>query len=74
MKVVYMCRPEFETGGLRERPLTENGGLSEQPLSEKEEDFGSKNNKKKKRIFFLKRGVFWSSPGRKSGTNKCIYF
>ena len=24
MKVVYMCRPEFENGGLRERPLAEN--------------------------------------------------
>ena len=37
MKVVYiyMCRPEFENGGLRERPYTEkNGGLSERPLTE----------------------------------------
>ena len=34
MKVVYMCHPEFENGGLREKPLTENEG-----------DFGTKNNK-----------------------------
>ena len=28
MKVVYMCRPEFENGveGLRKRLLSENGG------------------------------------------------
>ena len=70
MKVVYMCRPEFENGGLRERPLTENGGL--QPLTEQRGDFGTKNSKE---MSVLKGGgvVFWSSPGRKSGTKNKIY-
>ena len=45
MKVVYMCRPEFENVGLRKRPLTENGELSEQFLTEKRGEFGLKNNK-----------------------------
>ena len=52
MKVIYMCRPEFENGGIRERSLAENGdgGLSERPLTEKQGgDFGTKIAKK--RIF-----------------------
>ena len=28
---IYMCRPEFENGGRRERPLTENGGFQSGP-------------------------------------------
>ena len=34
MKVVYMCRPGFENGGLSELPLTEERG-----------DYGTKNKK-----------------------------
>ena len=49
MKVINMCCPEFENGGLRERPLTENGELSKRPLTEKQGEggagFGTKNNK-----------------------------
>ena len=66
---IYMCRPEF--GELRERLLTENGGLSERPLDEKRGvEVGTKNNKE---TYTFKSGVFWSSPCRKSGTNKCIF-
>ena len=67
-----MCRPEFENGGLRERPHTEKmgGGLSERPLTENRGGFGTKNNKE---TYIFKRRIFWSSPGRKSGTNKCIF-
>ena len=39
MKVVYMCRPEFENGVLRKRSLAENRGLSERPLTEKPRGF-----------------------------------
>ena len=45
---VCVCRPEFENGGLRERPHTEKmggGGLSERPLTENRGGFGTKNNK-----------------------------
>ena len=58
-------------GGLRERPLTENGGGGFQsgPSMKNEGDFGTKNIKE---TYIFKRGVFWSSPGRKSGTNNCI--
>ena len=60
MKLVYMCRPEFENGGgeLRERPFTENwgGGRSELPLTKKKGgDIGTKNNKETynfKRVYF----------------------
>ena len=45
MKAVYMCRPEFENGGLRERPLTENGGFQSGPSLKNEGDFGTKNRK-----------------------------
>ena len=47
MKVVYMCHPEFENAGLRERPLNKNGGrgLSERPSLKSEGDSGTKNNK-----------------------------
>ena len=33
-------------------------------------DFGTKN---KKETYIFEKGVFWSSPDRKSGTNKCIF-
>ena len=46
------CRPEFENGGLRERPLTENGGLSERPLTR-----GIFELKITKKHIFLKRGA-----------------
>ena len=35
---IYMCNPEFDNGGLRERPLTgrgRGGGLSDQLLTKK---------------------------------------
>ena len=70
MKVVYMCRPEFENGGLRKRPLPENGKLSERPLTENEGDFGTKNNKE---TYIFKKGSFWATQvGKVEHTN--IYF
>ena len=70
-----MCRPEFGNGELRERPLTENGewgggGFQSGPSLKNEGGFGTKNNKE---TYTFKTGVFWSSPCRKSGTNKCIF-
>ena len=77
-----LCRSEFETGGLKKRPLTENGGLSERPPPplKNEGDFGTKPNILKGGSFgaaqvgkvdqtsiFLKRGVFRNDPGRKNG-------
>ena len=41
IRTIYMCRPEFENWGLKERPLSENGGLSERPLTEKRGGGGS---------------------------------
>ena len=71
---IYMCRPEFgEFGEITERPLTENGGggLSERPSMKNEVGGGgTKNNKE---TYTFKSGVFWNSPCRKSGTNKCIF-
>ena len=68
-----MCRPEFGNGELRERPLTENGdrvGFQSGLSLKNEGGFGTKNNKE---TYTFKSGVFWSSPCRKSGTNKCIF-
>ena len=68
-----MCRPEFENGGLRERPLTKNGGggfqsgpslTNEGCLELKITSYG---------IFFKRGFFFWSNTGRKIGTNKCIF-
>ena len=85
MKVVYMCHPEFENGGLREWPLTENGVFQSGPSLKNEGDFETESNKEKyifekgsileqprsekwnKQMYILKRGVFWSCPGKKSG-------
>ena len=70
---IYMCRPEFGNGELRERPLTENGGggfQSGPSLKNEGRGVGTKNNKG---TYTFKSGVFWSSPCRKSGTNKCIF-
>ena len=59
-------------GGLRERPLAENWGLSERTLTEKSR--GGILELKLTNIFFQRwGGVFWSSPGRKSRTNKCMF-
>ena len=74
MEVVYMCRPEFENWGLRERPFTENGvgegGLSERPLTEKRGDFGTKNNKE---TYISKWGSFGAAQvGKLEQTN--VYF
>ena len=57
MKEIYMCRPEFENGRLRERSRTENGGGSFQSDTslKKVGDFGAKTNKE---TYFLKRGSF----------------
>ena len=62
--------PSVLKWGLRERPLTENGGF-QSSLSLKNEGI-LELNITKKHIFF-KRGFFWSSPSRKSATNKCIF-
>ena len=53
---IYMCRPDFENGGLREQPLTENGGFQSGPSLKNEGDFGTKNNKETY-ILFLKGGL-----------------
>ena len=65
-----MCHPEFEHGRLRERPLTVNRGFQSGPSLKNKGDFGTKNNKLR---YIFKMGVFWSSPGQKSGTKKCIF-
>ena len=71
MKVVYMCCPEFENGGLRERPLTENGRLPERPLNEKTR--GILELKITSHGIFLKRGAFRSGPGRKRGVFRAAH-
>ena len=70
MKLVYMCRPKFENGGLRERPFTENGGGGFQngPSLKNKGDFGTKNNKETY-IFKRGEGVFSTSPVGKVETN-----
>ena len=76
MKVVYICRSESdnEGGGLKERPHWKWGRvwLSERLLTEKQGDFGTKNNKE---MYIFKRGggVFWSSPGRKKVEQTNVY-
>ena len=45
-------------------------GLGSGPTLKNEEYFGTKINKE---TYIFKKGVFWSSPGRKSGTSKCIF-
>ena len=60
MKVEYMCHPEFENGGLREKPLTENEG-----------DFGTKNNKEM--YIFLKGGSFEAAQVGKVEQTKFMY-
>ena len=69
-----MCRPEFENGGggLGSGPTQKKwgGGLSERPITENRGGFGNKNNKE---TYIFKRRIFGSSPGRKSGTDKCIF-
>ena len=59
-------------GGLRERPHTEKmGGFQSGPSLKIEGVLELKITKKR---MFLKGGSFvWSSPDRKSGTNKCIF-
>ena len=69
MRVVYMCRPEFENGGLRSGPSLKMGGFQSGPSLKNEGNFGTKNNRE---TYIFKRGVFWSSPGRISGRHKCI--
>ena len=63
-------------GGLRERPLTENGGgFQSGPSVKNEEDFGTKNNKKKKETYiFLKGGSFGAAQvGKVEQTNVYIF-
>ena len=60
-------------GGLGSGPTQKKwgvGGGSERPLIENRGGFGTKNNKE---TYIFKRRIFWSSPGRKSGTDKCIF-
>ena len=62
-------------GGLGSDPSLKMGGgggasFQSDPSLKNEGDFGTKNNNE---TYIFKRGVFWSSPGRKSGTNKCIF-
>ena len=72
MKLVYICRAGFKTGGLRERPLTENDGLSERPLTGKTGDFGVKNNKETYVLF--KRGSFRSAHQVGKAVQRIVYF
>ena len=55
-------------GGLGSRPSLKMECFQSSPSLKNEGDFGTKNNKE---MYIFKRGVFWSSPGRKSG-NKYI--
>ena len=62
-------------GGLGSDPSLKMGGgggasFQSDPSLKNEGDFGTKNNNE---TYIFKRGIFWSSPGRKSGTNKCIF-
>ena len=69
MKVVYMCRPEFENGGggLKERPSLKMGGFQNRSTRETVKKGVLELKITKKHIFLLKRRIFSSCAGRKSG-------
>ena len=62
MKVVYMCHGGFEIGGLWSGPLLEMRCFQNWP-TRKKKGFGAKNDT----FFCLKRRIFSSCTGRKSG-------
>ena len=73
MKVVYiyMCRPEFENGGLRERPHTEKMGAFQSGPSLKIEG-GLELKITKKRIFLKGGSLGAAQVGKVEQTN--VYF
>ena len=75
MKLVYICRALFKSGGLKEQPFTENAGrggcFQSCPSREKKGIWELKITKK--RIFFLKRRSFRSAQVGKA-EQRIVYF
>ena len=69
MKVVYICAAQ-SLGSLGSGPSLKIGGFQSGPSMKNEGGGGTKNNKE---TYTFKSVVFWSSPCRESGTNKCIF-
>ena len=77
MKVVNMCRPEFDNAGLEERPPIKNGkwgrggwGCFQIGSTLKNDGGGTKNNKE---IYIFKRGSFGAAQVGKVEQRKQTY-